>query len=150
MAKARAALYQKMRDRVLADNPELTGDEVERRVDQLVREKNTRAGRKGGAGNRRNILAFKLFKEQHATLVAQAEGLLAQAKDLVVAVQAAADPQAHCDHDWPGELDEDAYCQRCGLPYPDWSEDVPETADPTEAGRVVAAVLAGYATSGAS
>lgn len=27
-----------------------------------------------------------------------------------------------CDHDWPPELDSDAHCYNCGLPYNEWSE----------------------------
>lgn len=28
-----------------------------------------------------------------------------------------------CAHVWPDELDTDACCEHCGLPYADWSEE---------------------------
>lgn len=28
-----------------------------------------------------------------------------------------------CDHSWPGDLDADTPCEKCGLPYGQWEED---------------------------
>lgn len=27
---------------------------------------------------------------------------------------------SECDHEWPGDLEPDVRCYRCGLPYAEW------------------------------
>lgn len=93
----------------------LTGDDLEQRVDQLEREKLSAAGKKGGAATRQRLAEARRLQALHAALIEHTQDLL------ILLRSVGADPDT-CDHDWPGELDTDAACTRCGLPYADWSE----------------------------
>lgn len=117
MRNARAAWREQLRNKVIREQGNLPEEELELHVDELVRLARAAAGRKGGAGNRRRLMAVRQFELAY-------DNLLQTAEDLVRAIRVAGDPQAHCGHTWPAELDEDAYCVHCGLLYSEYSEPV--------------------------
>lgn len=116
LRNARAAWREQLRNKVLAEHGPLPEAEIERRVDQLVSEARSAAGRKAGAVTRQRLAAVRRFEDMRAELVERTEGLL----DLLRSVDEP-NPET-CDHDWPAELNSEAYCPKCSLRYDEFSE----------------------------
>lgn len=91
-------------------------EQVEQRADELERAKLSAAGKKGARRRRATLAHARRIEAAHASLKAQVD-FLAELIDAIAPV----DPD-QCDHDWPGDLDADASCNLCALPYGDWSE----------------------------
>lgn len=118
---AQAAERERLRNlarRQLAAELDVSPDEeqVEERANQLEREKLSAAGKKGARRRRARMAQAQRIEAAHASLVAQIN-FLAELVDAIAPV----DPD-QCEHDWPGDLDADASCQACALPYAEYSE----------------------------
>lgn len=108
MRNARAAWRDQLRNQVRAGQPDLSDDDVEARVAELVRAARSAGGRRGAAQTRRNALAARNVLESRHYI----EGL---ARDLLDAIESLADPTADCLHTFDDAAD---YCQRCGAEAP--------------------------------
>ncbi len=117
MRNARAAFREQLRNQALAEDPTLAADPeaLACRVDELLREVRRYGGRRGAAATRARLRAARRFQDNCDVLLEQLD-LLGQL------IRSAANPHATCAHQWPGDLDEDPFCQRCGLHYVDFSE----------------------------
>jgi len=116
LRNAQAAERERLRNQARIAFPDARGEELEKLVDELEREKLRAAGKRGAAVVRTRSAQARRFQAQHAILVEQAECLL----DLLREV-GPVDPRA-CEHAWPDELTPDAACGRCCMAYADWSE----------------------------
>jgi hypothetical protein len=120
----RARDTEALRNRITRDHPHLTPDQVEDRV--TLRLQQVAGGRKGAARSRAKAAATQRILDNLNVLRHEAQTLLNLINTL-------ADPHTGCDHIWPAELDTDAYCLNCGLPYDDWTDTTPSNTVHTEA-----------------
>ncbi len=124
MRPAREGLRRAMRQRALDENPTLAADAdaLEARVDELILDVRRFGGRVAAAGRRAKLRTAERLRQQHVAILDQAQAVREQHDLLLELIYEAADPYADCVHDWPGDLGEDPFCQRCGLPYADYTE----------------------------
>ena len=117
MRNARAAYLEQLRNQALAEDPALAADPeaLQARVRELLSEVRRAAARRGGAATRARFLAARTFEANRLALLEQAELL-------VQMIRESGDPHAQCDHAWPDDLGVAAFCQRCGMPYADYSQ----------------------------
>lgn len=103
MRPARAAYWSGLREQALAEDPALIGypAALEARAEELDRAVRGRGGRRSAASRAAERRRFDVIVEHYELLCEIAR----------------ADPFTKCLHDWPGDLVEDPFCQRCGLPY---------------------------------
>ena len=76
MRNARAAWRDQLRNEILAVNPDLPKDEVERCVEERVRGVRSAAGRASQESQRRERIAAQRVLDRHAELTVMAQALL--------------------------------------------------------------------------
>jgi aspartate oxidase len=122
MQKARDAERQRLRSlahsQLTAENIEASEQAVNQRAAELEFEKLSRGGKTSQRKQRAEREQFRRFEAAHAAMLKQVEDLM----DIVREISPI-DPD-HCDHSWPGHLDEDAQCELCLLPYAGWTQAV--------------------------
>lgn len=114
MLIARARDREQLRNQVTVGNPGLDADAIEAEVERLLFERRSAGGRKGAARARARHLSAQYITTRFAEAEAAITVALAKLREI-------SDPHTNCLHNWPGDLDEFAFCQRCGLPYAEFS-----------------------------